>query len=169
MDASGNACPLWKFACQLWKDSEIRQRCLKLQDVYGLNPNELIFAIWCAGNHRLLSLSALRDVEAQLWHVGVTRPVRVARKNAVEQGQAEEPLIRNLKEVELAAEQVELRLLYQDVARLTCRSDLSRNEVLRLNLAGFESVGCQAGTEQEPEYRSLLEQLATRCAATARW
>lgn len=139
----------------------MRDCCMRLQDEHGLNPNQLIFGIWCARAQRALDHAALAGGAAADWHQEVTGLVRQARRNAVASDAATRAVAETLRRVELDVEQVELGLLEESAAALSCPVQTTVGETVLQNLLGFDRCGGDAGLD--PERQSLLEELAERC------
>lgn len=163
MDSAEASQPLWDFACEAWEDAGIRASCLNLQNAHGLNPNELLFAVWCAKAQRLLNHSALADCASRGWHVEVTQRIRQARQSAVRLEIAPAPVTDQLREVELAVEQVELGLLQESLASLSSPAEASKAEILLDNLTGFHAMPSQRDPGGGVACVSLLNQLAAQC------
>lgn len=154
--------PLWQAACALWENEAVRSVCLALQDQHGLNPNELLFAIWCAGQHRAVRSGSLADSAGRQWNVEVTQPLRAARRQATGFDNSPELVINSLKQVELQSEQNELHLLYAALDSLSAPDDRSREKLIQANLNEllcFEQLS-QSGQVGPSDCERLLKRLA---------
>jgi uncharacterized protein (TIGR02444 family) len=107
--------PLWQYALTLYSRSGVEQCCLQLQD-QGAVVNRLLFACWLASQGIKLDHDRLHQ-SGNRWQPEVTRPLRAVRFRVREQLAAlpeAEACYRALRQAELAAEQLELMLLWQD-------------------------------------------------------
>jgi uncharacterized protein (TIGR02444 family) len=106
--------PLWHYALTLYSRPGVEQCCLQLQD-QGAVVNRLLFACWLASRGIRLDRSRLRQADAR-WHGEVTQPLRALRfrlRNQLTALPEAAACYRALGQAELAAEQVELMLLWQ--------------------------------------------------------
>lgn len=106
--------PLWQYALRLYSRPGVEQCCLQLQD-QGAVVNRLLFACWLASQGIRLDRDRLHQSDNR-WQPEVTRPLRVVRLRVREQLAAlpeAEACYRALRQAELAAEQLELMLLWQ--------------------------------------------------------
>lgn len=106
---------LWDFALNFYQQPGVEASCLLLQEQFGLSINRIIYAAWCGcSGSELLIDDALE--KANRWQQGITHPLRAIRyKVRVEKSEdaALDACYQALRKAELACEQVELALLYQ--------------------------------------------------------
>lgn len=106
---------LWHFALEFYQQQGIEKACLELQSTYGLSINRLIFASWCGINGITLGPSDFSG-PGEEWQTTVTHPLRKLRYSVRKQKQDFPECYQKLRQAELACEQVELALLYQQVS-----------------------------------------------------
>lgn len=106
--------PLWHYALALYSRPGVEQCCLQLQD-QGAVVNRLLFACWLASQGIRLDQGRLQQ-SASPWSSDVIGPLRAVRFR-VRERLADLPeanvCYRALRQAELAAEQLELMLLWQ--------------------------------------------------------
>lgn len=97
--------PLWKFACQCWTLTALREQTLHLQSM-GCSVNALLVAAWCWKQHI--------DWDGQIpealagWQSGSTGKLRSMRRSLPGKTAPYTNLYQALLAAELAAEQLEL-------------------------------------------------------------
>ena len=107
----------WQFSLALYGRPGVAAACLALQDRCGLDVNLLLFCCWAGARGHRLAEAELRAALAAVepWQREVVRPLRQIRrrlKNPPSLDPAEAArLYRLAKELELAAEEAEQRLL----------------------------------------------------------
>jgi len=115
---------LWDFALNFYQQPDVEQHCLALQEQYKLSVNRLIYACWSGVNGYILPANANTNTEADDWQREFTHPLRQLRYGlrAQKQDNAElESCYQKFRQAELACEQVELALLYQQAEQLQHR------------------------------------------------
>lgn len=143
--------PLWHYALTLYAEPGVEQSCLQLQD-QGAVINRLLLACWLGGGGISLNSVRLQQLDGD-WHNGVTLPVRAVRYRVRELLASEptgEDCYRALRQAEMAAEQVELMLLWQQSHHwqpdVSADADLIRHNLeqvvgdLRLSQVGQASL-----------------------------
>ena len=114
---------LWQFAKEFYASTGVWDELLTLQNSWGYNVIQLIFATWLASNH--LRLTRLVDVASgsKEWRQDVTSPLRQIRKLTRQLMSKNVDLqshigscYQALLGAELAAEQVELEMMYTEYA-----------------------------------------------------
>ena len=105
---------LWDFAPNFYQQPEVEPTCLLLQAQFGVSINRLIYAVWCGCRCEQAVDGASQG--ADRWQREVTHALRAIRFN-VREKRAEldglDACYRQLRQAELACEQVELAMLYQ--------------------------------------------------------
>lgn len=100
--------PLWHFALRFWSLPDAEASCLSLQG-QGWNVTGILAAVWLASGRKVYTGE---PEQASTWRQEYTLPLRRMRK-AIPGDQPEMAEVRNrLARSELAAEQVELALMY---------------------------------------------------------
>jgi len=152
--------PLWQYALTLYSWPGVEQCCLQLQD-QGAVVNRLLFACWLARQGISLTPSRLLQLDHQ-WHDEVTQPLRSVRHRVREwrwQCPDTEHCYRALREAELACEQVELMLLWQQGAHWSPDTTASV-ELLRHNLKQVLTGRDGADMDDRLEWLQVLESAA---------
>jgi uncharacterized protein (TIGR02444 family) len=114
----------WDFSLRIYALPGIRDECLRLQDCHSTNINLLLFCAFCGARFGAkLSAEDLAEASARVsgWHIYVTNSLRQARRSikrlqpneSVLNSNAIETLRQDVKQLELAAEQIE-HLILQD-------------------------------------------------------
>ena len=72
----------WDFSNRIYRSPDVRQCCLSLQDLYGLDVNLLLFACWHARSRGLFesALVARALAFSGHWADQVVKPLRSARR-----------------------------------------------------------------------------------------
>lgn len=104
----------WNYAVQLYSVPDVAALCLTLQNRYQLSVNYLLFGLWLAHEGLYLPVD-LADQKASQWREMTLDPLRQLRFALRETKQSEEEYCcyEALKQAELAAEKVEIGLLYE--------------------------------------------------------
>lgn len=104
----------WNYAVRIYSEPGVADLCLTLQNQYGLSVNQLLFALWLAQQGRLLPAN-LDDRKARKWRTEHLEPLRQLRYQARQYSASttQKQCYQSLKQAELAAEKVEIELLYQ--------------------------------------------------------
>jgi uncharacterized protein (TIGR02444 family) len=112
--------PLWQYALDLYARPGVTAAALQLQAA-GASINRLLLACYLARQGRELPPDLLAGAACD-WQRAITHPLRAVRYRVREQKQARPELdacYRRLREAELATEQVELMLLWQQLGELS--------------------------------------------------
>lgn len=123
MDQPSSQNALWHFALSYYRAPGVAKALLALQDENNLKVNMLIFSVWLATMHSKLAICPSLG-ESEAWHANFSEPIRQKRKvmktEIAQLAVARSELVDTLNEsyqallsAELAAEKVELSLLYQ--------------------------------------------------------
>ncbi len=108
---------LWDFALEFYQQPEIQVFCLSLQEQYGLSINRLIFSCWCGCKGLRLSQEDFSG-EVSEWQNEITHPLRAVRYKVREKKERFPDCYKKLRQAELACEQVELGLLFEETSAL---------------------------------------------------
>ena len=102
----------WQWSLSVYEMPGAKNRLIYLQDDFGFDVNITLWCCWRASEGEALNEDAVRAVEraTKEWAEGVIDPLREARRNASELGPPE--LYGQLKDVELAAERYEQKILF---------------------------------------------------------
>ena len=152
--------PLWDFSLKTYALEEVAPLCIRLQDEYNLDVNQLLYAAWLAQSGSGLTLEHLSALEAVVvdWRANVIRPLRSLRRNLKGYGPAAHVAVA-LQSMEFSAEQQQQQIMYvfhqQAPVLPSIASPLLENLLLVARLAGGA----------EPGSTSVVRQLAARIPA----
>ncbi|MDO6565055.1 TIGR02444 family protein [Amphritea sp. 1_MG-2023] len=156
----------WHAAVQIYSTPGVADVCLTLQNRYHLSVNYLLFALWLARQGKCLP-SELEHDSVCLWRNSLLEPLRQLRYalRQTKQTSAQNECYDALKTAELAAENVEIELLY-DLREQCPDSGLlaGPDEVNRL---GYLNL-CIAAKLEEPsdsDLALLLKKLNDKAAS----
>ncbi|MEM5528204.1 TIGR02444 family protein [Gammaproteobacteria bacterium AS21] len=118
--------PLWEFALDYYANQDIAQCLLALQDRDGYQVNVLIFTIWLTSKGLKLQKLPTKEQQVGRWHRDISVNIRALRQSVKRESSDNEALAlvlascyRKLLSAELAVEEVELMLLYQQHLQYT--------------------------------------------------
>ncbi len=110
----------WRHSLHIYRRPEVQAACLALQDTIGADVNLLLYCCWIGHGGRSLARTELRRAitEVRRWQSEVIVPLRQTRRalkalagvNPV--GEWATPMRKRIGELELDAEYVEQRLLF---------------------------------------------------------
>ena len=107
--------PFWQFSLLQWKNDNLQQQLLNLQDNGNFRINLLLLAMWLSFEHKdIRSHYQELIAKSSQWHKQIVAPIRNARKVLPRQLSNQSQAFKNqLQTCELQAEQIEHALLYQ--------------------------------------------------------
>ncbi|WP_296063000.1 TIGR02444 family protein [uncultured Amphritea sp.] len=157
----------WNYSVEIYSTPEMAELCLLLQNRYQLSVNYLLFALWLAGQGRVLP-ATLDDSHVREWRLKTLEPLRLLRYQLRQSKRSltEDACYQQLKKAELTAERVESGLLYE--LRVHCPDAAGAgNEVDRhsdLNRLSYLNLCSAAGAEPfiTGDLQALLRQLADK-------
>ncbi len=130
---------LWRFALNFYQQPGVEQNCLALQHQFGLSINRLIYACWCGVEGIRLKPTGFES-QADRWQAEISLPLRVLRYK-VRQLKLKQPELEdcytNLRQAELACEQVELALLFELAQTQTQDKEASTVALVTANLNAY--------------------------------
>jgi uncharacterized protein (TIGR02444 family) len=126
------AAEFWRFSLTVYARPGVAASCLALQDRLGLDVNLLLFCCWAAARGHRLEPAEIAAAEAAsgAWQRDIVTPLRGIRRQLA-QPTALDPadaaaLYAKAKQLELAAEEAEQRLLATAVPFAPCEVDDAR-------------------------------------------
>lgn len=131
-DLSGAS--LWDFAVSLYERDPVREICLALQESAGADVNMILYCLWlgATGRGQIDGDTFAHLSEAvSVWHKDVVMPLRAARVRLRKPPKSVAPsaatALRNqIKDIELAAERIELEVLAESLERSPVAHDRER-------------------------------------------
>lgn len=107
---------LWHYACQQYKQAEVKNICLALQDRFGADVNVLLTAGWAATQGFAPDWPPLLE-ETTSWQAKIVEPLRAVRRQLDKTSVLEQSLYTALCRLEIDAEKLELAYLYKKLTR----------------------------------------------------
>lgn len=146
--------PLWRYALKVYSHSSVEQSCLAAQEV-GLHVNTLLLCCWLATKGEYFHPERYSSAYS-LWREPVLSPLRQVRYQVRQMCKTYPELqscYQQLKLSELAAEQVDIALLWQlYLAKSSpvvsgASADILPDDVARINIASYlKTVGMDSTT-----------------------
>lgn len=99
----------WNYSVKLYSVPGVANACLSLQDSHDIDVNLLLFACWYGETYGNFSPAILQQALSfsQPWRKQVVQPLRNVRRWLKLQATPEEALRKEVKRIELEAEQVQ--------------------------------------------------------------
>jgi uncharacterized protein (TIGR02444 family) len=143
--------PFWRFSLRFYREPQVADACIALQEEAGIDVNLLLFLLWHATHGHMLMADDVAALEQRIggWREMTVVPLRGIRRalksppGLVERNIAE--LFRGkIKSVELEAERLQQEAMY-DLARnkLLGRSGSSRKDAAQCNVAAYAAIVSQ--------------------------
>ncbi len=106
----------WTFSLALYRQEQVKEACLALQDSSSLDVNLLLYCCWAGQGGHLLSHNELRRLHglSANWQTGILRPMRQVRQRLAKEEGAES-VYQAAKSFELQLERVEQSRLLAEV------------------------------------------------------
>jgi uncharacterized protein (TIGR02444 family) len=160
------ASPFWRFSLAFYRQQNVADACIALQEQSGVDVNLLLFLLWHAARRRAFTATQVAVLEQRIgaWREMTVVPLRAVRRALklppalVEPGTAE-ALRTRIKAVELEAERLQQEAMYElaSAAPLGMESPSSA-EAARVNVAAYETMG--AVPFPKPAVETLLAAFA---------
>jgi len=140
--------PFWRFSLGFYRQPEVAEACIRMQDEAGVDVNLLFYLLWHASLERRLTRAEVERIERQIapWREQVVAPLRAIRRAikvpppAIEAGTAEAYRTK-VKGLELEAERLQQEALY-DLAQTSRFGEAagSPDEAARANIAAYQAI-----------------------------
>jgi uncharacterized protein (TIGR02444 family) len=137
LDDDATAEEFWAFSLALYARPGVAEACLHLQDAHGLDVNLLLLCCWLARRGCRLSAADLAAAEARAapLRTRVLEPLRAARRALKTMpGSGAAALYAQLKQVELAAEREEQRVIVAPWSGSAASCDQGMEDAINLIL-----------------------------------
>src|ERR1700683_3466484 len=74
--------PFWRFSLKFYRQADVSDACIALQDSFGIDVNLLLFLFWLASDDRQLSPGEVKmlDDNVRDWRNLTIIPIRDARR-----------------------------------------------------------------------------------------
>ena len=140
--------PFWRFSLGFYRQPEVADACIRLQDEAGVDVNLLFYLLWHAALERSLTRADVAAIEARIapWRDQVVAPLRAIRRAiklpppVIEAGTAEAYRTK-IKGLELEAERLQQEALY-DLAQASGFGEpaASPEEAARANVDAYRAI-----------------------------
>jgi uncharacterized protein (TIGR02444 family) len=148
--SSSPGSPFWRFSLRFYRQPEVADACIALQEEAGVDVNLLMFLLWHATRARTVSAAEIADVERRIraWREATVVPLRAVRRAlkpppGLVAPDTTELFRTRIKAVELEAERLQQEAMY-DLVRGALLGRLTTPEAAaRVNLEAYQAV---AGT-----------------------
>ena len=146
--ASVQGSPFWRFSLRFYRQPEVADACIALQEEAGVDVNLLLFLLWHATLARTLSATEVAELEGRIatWRETTVIPLRTMRRAlksppGLVADPAAELFRTRIKAVELEAERLQQEAMYE-LARSSPlgRTAGSPDEAARVNVAAYEAM-----------------------------
>ena len=153
---------LWSFATRVYAVPEVAAACLAAQDEYSIDVNLLLYGAWLGKSGKRLDKTHLDDAEARVahWRQRSVQPLRRVRRY-LKEVQGAEALRQRVSELELAAEQYQLALLYAGACMANGLSEAGNALAQNLRLVFSVTAG------ESPGWESLFQRLLAALSGVA--
>jgi len=139
--------PFWRFSLNFYRQADVSDACIALQDDYGVDVNLLLFLFWLAAGHQLLSADEVKTLDDKVrgWRNLTIIPIRDARRKLkgaatlVAPGK-QEAFRTKVKMVELDAERLQQEALYDFTRSGPLGTQASPPAAARANVLAYENV-----------------------------
>jgi|SRR5262249_4551654 len=141
----------WQFSLRFYRQPQVADACIALQEDAGVDVNLLLFLLWHATRRRELSAAEVAELERRIgaWREMTVVPLRGMRRALKSPPALVEPATAELfrtriKAVELEAERLQQEAMYQ-LARATAlgREAPSPADAARANVEAY-AANCRA-------------------------
>jgi uncharacterized protein (TIGR02444 family) len=165
-EGQSSGSPFWRFSLRFYRQPEVADACLALQEQAGVDVNLLLFLLWQATLGRELSGNEVAKLEERvgLWREATVVPLRSVRRALrsppdLVTGATAELFRTKIKAVELEAERLQQEAMYELARPVPLgRKSASQEIAARVNIAAYEAM-CRAPFPR-PATEILLEALA---------
>jgi uncharacterized protein (TIGR02444 family) len=140
--------PFWRFSLRFYRQPEVADACITLQEQAGVDVNLLLFLLWHATQKKALSTAEISELEARIapWRNMTIVPLRSMRRALksprVLVGGATAELFRTkIKAAELEAERLQQEAMHAlAVPSLLGKRVASLEAAARANMAAYAAL-----------------------------
>jgi uncharacterized protein (TIGR02444 family) len=137
--------PFWRFSLRFYRQPEVADACITLQEQAGVDVNLLLFLLWHAIQKRALSTAEISELEKRIapWRNATVVPLRTMRRALKSPpelvGGATAELFRTkIKAAELEAERLQQEAMHKlAVPSLLGKDAASLEAAARANMAAY--------------------------------
>jgi len=140
--------PFWRFSLRFYRQPEVADACITLQEQAGVDVNLLLFLLWHATKKKALSTAEISELEARIapWRNTTIVPLRSMRRALKSPpalvGSATAELFRTkIKAAELEAERLQQEAMHAfAVPSLLGKDAASLEAAARANMAAYAAL-----------------------------
>jgi len=162
---SAQGSPFWQFSLRFYRQPQVADTCIALQEERGVDVNLLLFLLWQATRKRAFTAAEVAEIERRVgaWREMTVIPLRTLRRALkspppLVAGAAAEFFRTKVKAVELEAERLQQEAMYELANAGTWGQGApSLAEAARCNIAAYEEMGGKAFPK--PAIETLLAAL----------
>jgi uncharacterized protein (TIGR02444 family) len=140
--------PFWRFSLRFYRQPEVADACITLQEQAGVDVNLLLFLLWHATQKRALSTAEISELEGRIapWRNTTVVPLRTMRRAlksppALVGGAAAELFRTKIKAAELEAERLQQEAMHElAVPSLLGKDAASLEAAARANMAAYAAL-----------------------------
>ena len=147
---SSQGSPFWRFSLRFYRQPQVADACIALQEEAGVDVNLLLFLLWQATHARKLSAAEVAGLEGRIvaWRDMTVVPLRAVRRALKSRppplvAAATAELFRTrIKAAELEAERLQQEAMYE-LARTALLGSMAATaeEAARANVAAYQAIG----------------------------
>ena len=165
-ESPSSGSPFWRFSLRFYRQREVADACIALQEEAGVDVNLLLFLLWHATQKRTLSPAQIAELERRIapWRDTTVIPLRTMRRvlkspPALVAGAAAELFRTKIKAAELEAERLQQEAMHcLAVPSLLGVDAPSLEAAARANIAAYAAMRSAAFPASATE--TLLAALA---------
>ncbi|HEX4408135.1 MAG TPA: TIGR02444 family protein [Xanthobacteraceae bacterium] len=146
-DTETSETPFWRFSLKFYREHNVSEACIALQDEFGVDVNLLLFLLWLASDDRQLSADEVQmlDDNVRDWRNLTIVPIRDTRRKlkGVETlvAPAKQEAFRNkVKAIELDAERLQQEALYEFTKSGPLGTPTSAVKAAQANIAAYQDA-----------------------------
>jgi uncharacterized protein (TIGR02444 family) len=140
--------PFWRFSLRFYRQPQVADACIALQEQAGVDVNLLLFLLWHAIHKRALSTPEISELEARVapWRDTTVVPLRTMRRAlksppALVGGATAELFRTKIKAAELEAERLQQEAMHDLAVPSLLGKDVASLEVAaRANMAAYAAL-----------------------------